>query len=339
MMRPLVAVTMGDPVGIGPEVVVKAASVADVNRDARMVVIGDPGVLRKAAVEASLSIELCVVPAVEQAHEAPEGSLPVLALSELKAHDWGRPDEGSDRAQLAYIEAAVDALKRGALSAMATAPISKSAIHRAGSRFAGHTDLLGASFHTASPVMMLAGPSLKVIPLTIHIPLRDVPQYVQRERVAHAVMTADAAFKRYFAHPHPRIGVAGLNPHAGEEGMFGDEEALHISPAVAECRDRGVDVRGPYPGDSVFHRALNGEFDVVIGMYHDQALIPLKLLDFDQGVNVTLGLPVIRTSVDHGTAYDIAGQGVASAHSMIEAIRMAAQMVRAERKQMQGADP
>lgn len=329
MTTPLVALTMGDPTGIGPEVILKAASVADSWSDATMVAYGDVDVLQQAATD--LHIDVGVVP-VDDECEAREtggrGSLPVIPVSRLERVEWGTPQPATDRAQLAYIERAVEAVRDGRVDAITTAPISKQAIHRAGSAFAGHTDMLGAWFGIEQPVMMLAGPSLKVIPLTVHVPLSRVHELIRPERVERAIRTAHGTFQRYFGYPRPRIAVAGLNPHAGENGMFGQEEAQSIIPAVQATAAAGIDVKGPYPADSIFHRAMTGEFDVVIGMYHDQALIPLKLLDFDHAVNVTLGLPIVRTSVDHGTAYDIAGQGVASATSMMEAIRLAARMAR-----------
>ena len=329
-MTPIpVAITMGDPAGIGPEVVVKAASVPDVLRDARLVVFGDPEVLDRAARQMAPSVRVRSVASLDEAIALEDG-LAVLPGPPIGGHAWGQPNLDTDAAQLKYIEAACLAMERGALQGVATAPISKAAIHRAGSSFSGHTDLLGARFASPRPVMMLAGPSLKVIPYTVHVPLRDVPGLLSADDLLTVIEVAHVAFVQYFGHARPRIAVAGLNPHAGEEGMFGDEESAHISPAIRRAIDRGIDARGPFPGDTVFHRATTGEFDVVIGMYHDQALTPIKLLDFDRAVNVTLGIPVIRTSVDHGTAYDIAGQGVASASSMIEAIRLCARMIRAK---------
>jgi len=324
--EPVIAVTMGDPCGIGPEVVVKAASVAPVRRAARLRVFGDIDVLRRTA--ESLQLD---VPMVAADGPVDGDAVGVVPGPELDGHVWGAPNPSTDAAQVAYIEAACRALETGTASALVTAPISKSAIHRAGSVFSGHTDMLGARFGGGPPVMMLAGPSLKVIPLTVHVPLSEVPTLVTEEGLRHAIRVADACFRRDFAVARPRVAVAGLNPHAGEGGMFGDEEATTIVPAIRAEREAGIDVRGPFPADTVFHRATRGEFEVVIGMYHDQALTPLKLLDFDRAVNATLGLPIIRTSVDHGTAYDIAGQGVASAQSMVEAIQLATRMVHGRR--------
>ncbi len=324
--EPVIALTMGDPCGIGPEVVVKAASVPPVRRAARLRVFGDLDLLRKTALALHLDVPMVAVDA-----QAPDGAVVVESGPTLSGHVWGEPNASSDAAQLAYIESACRALEDGSASAVVTAPISKSAIHRAGSPFSGHTDMLAARFGGGPAVMMLAGPSLKVIPLTVHVALSEVPGLVTVEGLRHAIRVADACFRRDFGVARPRVAVAGLNPHAGEGGMFGQEEATILLPAIEAERVAGIDVRGPFPADTVFHRATRGEFEVVIGMYHDQALTPLKLLDFDRAVNVTLGLPIIRTSVDHGTAYDIAGKGVASAQSMVEAIQLATRMVHARR--------
>ncbi|MEM1025509.1 MAG: 4-hydroxythreonine-4-phosphate dehydrogenase PdxA [Myxococcota bacterium] len=321
--EPVIAVTMGDPCGIGPEVVVKAASVAPIRRAARIKIFGDWSLLERTARELGLQVPLVQASGGSDADEVLVESGP-----ELEGHAWGQPSPSTDAAQLAYIEAACQALEADTVGAVVTAPISKTSIHRAGSPFSGHTDLLGARFGGGRPVMMLAGPSLKVIPLTVHVPLTEVPSLVTADGLRHAIRVADACFRRDFGIPRPRIAVAGLNPHAGEGGMFGLEEQTTLVPAIQAEQKAGIEVRGPFPADTVFHRATRGEFEVVIGMYHDQALTPLKLLDFDRAVNVTLGLPIIRTSVDHGTAYDIAGQGVASAQSMVEALSLATRMVR-----------
>ena len=331
MSRPLLAVSMGDPAGIGPEVVVKAASVHDVSAEARLVVLGDAGVLARAAREMAPSVSIVTVPSVEEASSSrfSEGQLPVVSVSEIDdpALDWARPVSSSDAAQVGYIEAAYSAVERGAADAMVTAPVNKMSVSRTGVDFYGHTELLARLTGGKRPVMMLAGPTLKVVPLTTHVPLRRVPDLLSVELILHSLDVTHRAFQVHFGRAKPRIAVSGLNPHAGDGGLFGDEELRIIKPALEQARERDIDVAGPLPADSVFHRAMGGEFDVVLGMYHDQALVPLKLLDFDYAVNVTLGLPIIRTSVDHGTAYDIAGQGVASASSMIAALRMAARMV------------
>lgn len=332
MKRPRLAVSMGDPAGIGPEVVIKAASVPDVFQEARLVVFGDAGVLARAARETAPTMNVVEVPDAEAAFSANHGRqhLPVVPVSTIDdpAFDWGRPVSTSDRAQVDYIRQAFDAVDQGAADALVTAPVNKVSVNRAGVEFPGHTEMLAQLTNAGPPVMMLAGPTLKVVPLTTHVAVRDVPGLITEARVRHGIEVTHRAFQTYFGQSRPRIAVAGLNPHAGDGGLFGDEETRIIEPAIEAARAQGIEVFGPLPGDSVFHRAKSGEFDVVLGMYHDQALIPLKLLDFDHAINVTLGLPIIRTSVDHGTAYDIAGRGIAAASSMIAALRLAAKMVR-----------
>lgn len=334
MSLPLLAITMGDPAGIGPEVVLKAASVEDVRSEAALAVYGDPEVLRRAAIDNVTPTRIEVIAEPEEALAVRDArSLAVLPVSRLADPElgWGRPTLASDRAQVDYIRAALKAVIDRRAVALVTAPISKASLTRAGAPWPGHTEMLAELSGGRRPVMMLAGPTLKVVPLTIHVALEKVPGLITEAAIRHAVEVTDQAFRAYFGRHRPRIAVAGLNPHAGEGGLFGGEERDIIAPAVARLAGEGIEVSGPFPGDTVFHRAASGEFDVVIGMYHDQALIPLKLLDFDAAVNVTLGLPLIRTSVDHGTAYDIAGRGVASANSLIAAMRLAVRMVRSAR--------
>lgn len=329
--QPLLAVSMGDPAGVGPEVVLKAATVNDVRADADMVVFGDPLVLERAARDTAVPIEIVEVERPEDARERNTTNiLSVVPVSRIAdgGHGWASPTPDSDLAQVEYVKAAFDAVWTKRADAIVTAPINKVALRRAGAQWPGHTEMLSELSGGHQPFMMLAGPTLKVVPLTTHVALKDVPAQLNQPLIENAIRVAHKTFRVHFGAHRPRIAVAGLNPHAGEEGLFGDEERSIIGPAVEAARAEGIEAVGPISGDTVFHRAVSGEFDVVIGMYHDQALIPLKLLDFDQAVNVTLGLPLIRTSVDHGTAYDIAGRGVASAHSMIEALRLAARMVR-----------
>jgi 4-hydroxythreonine-4-phosphate dehydrogenase len=264
------------------------------------------------------------------------GRIQVVAASKLDpaAYGFARPSLESDRAQLSYIERAMNDLLAGRGDAIVTAPISKASIARAGAPWPGHTEMLAGLVPgtRGAPVMMLVGERLKVVPLTVHVPLRAVSERLSVELVLHALEVMHAAMSKYFGLHKARIAVAGLNPHAGEGGLFGDEEARIIAPAIERARSLGILALGPFPGDTVFRRAVEGEFDAVLGMYHDQALIPIKVLDFDRAVNVTLGLPILRTSVDHGTAYDLAGKGVASAGSMIAALELAASMVRASQR-------
>jgi 4-hydroxythreonine-4-phosphate dehydrogenase len=313
---------MGDPAGIGPEVTLKAATVDSLRSEVELVVFGDTGVLRRAAREMTIDLPIGA------------GGLEVRDVAPAidASTDWGKPTPSSDRAQVEYVKAAFAAVRSGEMDAIVTAPINKLALHRAGVKWPGHTEMLAELSGGVRPLMMLAGPTLKVVPVTTHIALADVPRRLTQELIVHAIALTHRTMKEHFGLSRPRIGVAGLNPHAGEGGLFGREEIEIIRPAIEEANSLGAPSVGPLAPDTVFNRAMAGELDVVIGMYHDQALIPLKLVDFDRAVNVTLGLPIIRTSVDHGTAYDIAGQGVASASSMIEAIRLAAQMIKVGRR-------
>jgi len=286
---PTIAITAGDPAGIGPEIAARAAA--------------DPGVL-----------EVCrpVLYAPPSDGRFPPGVLSAAA------------------GQAAYdqiVRAVADA-QRGTVDAIATAPVSKEAFRLAGLPWAGHTDLLGHLTGAARVAMMFESDVLRVVLATVHVPLADVPRLLTREALAATIELTARELPR-FGVRDPRIAVAGLNPHAGEHGLFGDEERLAIEPAIADCRARGIAVSGPFPGDTVFLRATRGEFDVVVACYHDQGLIPVKLVAFGRAVNVTLGLPIVRTSVDHGTAFDIAGQGRADPGSMIVAVKLAARLARA----------
>lgn len=338
--RPLIAVSMGDPVGIGPEVVVKALSVQQIRDTCDVVVFGDLAVLERARQMVQLGSVVQEVVTPEQARRGGADRIFVKPESHLAPADmvWAQPSPATDRAQLDYVLRALEAIQSGAVDALVTAPISKASIARVGTRWPGHTELLSEicgrweGKPPLRPVMMLAGDHLKVVPLTTHLPLGDVPRVLTIDVVLHGIRVTRDGMLRYFGRHEPRIAVAGLNPHASENGLFGSEEREIIEPAIARAREEGAVVSGPLPADTVFRRAVEGEFDVVIGMYHDQALIPIKLLDFDRAVNVTLGLPIIRTSVDHGTAYDLAGQGVASAGSMLAALRLAASMVGQRRR-------
>ena len=288
MAKPRIAITVGDPSGIGPEIAAKAAA--------------DPRVL--AACE----------PIV---YAPPDGA----------RFEPGRLSGEAGRAAYDVIVRAVADAMDGAVHAVATAPVNKEAFRLAGLQWAGHTDLLAHLTGAQRVAMMFYSDRLIVVLATVHIALADVPFALTQERLQATIALAADSVPRFTKVP-PRIAVAGLNPHAGEHGLFGDEEDRVIAPAIAECRARGIDVSGPFPADTVFVRATRGEFDVVVACYHDQGLIPVKLLAFGQAVNVTLGLPIIRTSVDHGTAFDIAGKGVADPQSMIAAVLLAARLAR-----------
>ena len=329
---PLIAVTTGDPAGIGPEVVLKALASDEVRATCRPVVFGHDAALREAAARLALWSDWEAIGSLD----ALAGTAAPVVLYDLGGAPLGqlfaaRPTAEGGAACLRYVEAALEAAQQGRVDAIATAPIHKRAIALAGSPFAGHTDLLAHRCGARDPVMMLAGGPLRVALVTHHIRLADVPDAISTEAVVTCGRITDDALRRDFGIAEPRLAVCGLNPHASDGSRFGDEELRLIEPAVVELRAAGIRVRGPVAPDTCFLRAARGEFDAVVAMYHDQGLIPLKLLAFDTAVNLTLGLPVIRTSADHGTAYDIAGKGLASPNSMIAAIRMAADIVRARR--------
>ncbi|MFA5515606.1 MAG: 4-hydroxythreonine-4-phosphate dehydrogenase PdxA [Desulfuromonadales bacterium] len=329
MPRPLI-ITMGDPTGIGPEIIVKtllAGALDDISRP--LLVAGDPGVLQKAA--AIFAAPTACAPAdglgTHRLRIAGR-DLAVQALSRLDADRvvYGKPDDACGRAMAGYIEWACARCQSGEAAAMITAPISKAAIHAAGYDFPGHTELLARRCGVEKVVMMLAGERLKVCLATTHLALRQVPAALDADEILATIRITDAAFRRFFRKPQPKIAVLALNPHAGEGGLFGDEEARFIAPAIERAKAEGIAASGPHSADTLFHFAVRGAYDAVVCMYHDQGLIPLKLLHFDDGVNVTLGLPIVRTSVDHGTAYDLAGTGRASEASLVAALRLAAEM-------------
>jgi 4-hydroxythreonine-4-phosphate dehydrogenase len=294
-----------------------------------LVVAGDVGVLCRAAGLFGLcpQVELADGPGTHRLRLGVR-QLAVQALSQLDAGGlrYGAPGADCGRAMLAYVEWACEQCRQGAAAGMVTAPLSKAAIRRAGCDFPGHTELLAARCGVDRVIMMLGGDRLKVCLATTHLALRDVPAALSTPALLAGLRIIDAAFRQFFACPRPRLAVLGLNPHAGEGGQFGDEEARIIAPAITAARAAGLQVSGPHSADTLFYFAAQGRYDAVLAMYHDQGLGPLKLLHFEDGVNVTLGLPIVRTSVDHGTAYDLAGTGTASEKSLVAAVRMAEQM-------------
>jgi len=332
--RPI-GITMGCPVGIGPEIVLRFLAEYPGDALVRPVVLGDPGVLRRCAADLGLAGR---VVAWQPDTPVRPGEVPVLPLSELAVADccWGAPNARTGKAMARYIEEAVRLIGVGALSGMVTCPITKTALKAAGYTYPGHTEMLAALTGTDDFAMMLAGDRLRVTLVTIHRPLAEVAGALSVEAVARLVRITGQSLRRDFGLAAPRLAVAGLNPHAGEGGMFGDEEERLIAPAVARATGEGWQVTGPLPPDTVFFKAAQGEFDAVVCMYHDQGLIPFKLLHFADGVNITLGLPIVRTSVDHGTAYDIAGQGLASPVSLAAAFRLAADIAVNRRRFDQG---
>ena len=318
MSRPPIAVSCGDPAGIGPEVAAKAWR--GLRDEVPFVWIGDPRHLPEGT-----PVALVEDPA--RAPAASRAALPVLKLDFPAPAVPGAPDHRNAAATVAAIETGIGLVERGAASALCTAPISKKVlIDGAGFAFPGHTEFLAARAGGADVVMMLVCEGLRVVPATIHIPLRDVADALTAQGLETALRVTDAGLRRDFGVAAPRIAVAGLNPHAGEGGALGAEDAGVIAPVIHRLSAEGMEVRGPYPADTMFHAAARAGYDAAVAMYHDQALIPIKTIDFAGGVNTTLGLPYIRTSPDHGTAFDIAGRGVADPTSMIAALRLAAEM-------------
>ena len=326
--KPRVGITIGDPAGIGPEIVLKAVADDGVRAACSTIIIGPAAELLRQAGELGLNANFPAyfeeAPAVDN-HNAPA----ILDTNNLNVSvEWGSLSAASGRAAIAAIEACVGLCRAGKLDAMATAPINKEAINLAGSPFAGHTEMITALCGADQSLMCFFGGDLKVFLLTVHTSLADAIASITKERIVNAIVLANRELRR-FGIAQPRIAVAGLNPHAGEHGLFGSEEAREIEPAIEECRTRhSIEVSGPFAADTLFLRAWRGEFDAVAACYHDQGLIAIKCLSFGSAVNVTLGLPIIRTSVDHGTAFDIAGKGIAEHGSMVHAIKLAAQLAR-----------
>jgi 4-phospho-D-threonate 3-dehydrogenase / 4-phospho-D-erythronate 3-dehydrogenase len=334
--RPLLALTMGDPSGIGPEVVLKALGHSDVFAACRPVVIGDRRILERAA--AAIDVDgLSIFPTFDPAAGVYEpGFLNLIDLKNAAPRECplGVVSPASGRAAVECVFAACDMAMAGDVDGIVTAPLNKAAMHAAGFTYAGHTELLAERTYAERVSMLLVGPNLKVVHISTHVSLSEAIRRVTKQRVEDVI---DIAWQSCVAlgTPDPLIAVAGLNPHAGEGGLFGDEETREIQPAIEAARGRGLRVTDPQPPDTVFLRATKGEFDIVVAMYHDQGHVPMKLLAFDSGVNVSVGLPIIRTSVDHGTAFDIAGKGIAREESMLAAIEVAVRMVAARRSMEQ----
>lgn len=324
--KPLIVITMGDPAGIGPEIIAKVIDSGELFSFCRPVVVGDAGVMKKLIDDMRLSLSVHPLSLLTNADPSP-GKLDVLDLKNvnLAAHSWGRPGVSSGSAVVDYIRRAVALTLDRQADALVTGPISKEMMNAAGHHYAGHTELLADLTNTRDYGMMFVGGGLRVILATIHVALKDVPRHITTPAVLKTLRLAHKAM-RYFGFDAPRIGVAALNPHAGEGRLFGSEEWDVILPAVIKARDEGIHASDPIPADTLFYKARNNYYDIVVAMYHDQGLAPLKMLAFGNAVNVTVGLPIIRTSVDHGTAYDIAGKGCADPASLLEAVKLASKM-------------
>ncbi|MEN6441138.1 MAG: 4-hydroxythreonine-4-phosphate dehydrogenase PdxA [Syntrophobacter sp.] len=324
---PLVAITMGDPGGIGPEVIVKAFASPDMFKHCRPFVIGDRLTMQRAVGTLGAALSILPVEDSETRHIPCSSSMiPLLSMGNLSEADidYGRPSPAACKATVAFIERALEIALSGKADAICTCPVNKAQLHANGFPFPGHTEFIRFMAGAGDVVMMLAGPKLRVALATIHEPLAKVPALLTKERLRGTIRITAQALRKDFGIVSPRIAVAGLNPHAGEAGKFGREELEIIQPVVGEFADSShFRISGPWPADTLFYRAFSGEFDAVVAMYHDQGLIPVKLAHFNDAVNVSLGLPIVRTSVDHGTAYDIAGSGKADPGSLMAAIRLA----------------
>jgi 4-hydroxythreonine-4-phosphate dehydrogenase len=318
-MTPL-ALTMGDPAGIGGELTLRAWRTLHRSGPC-FVAIDNPA--RLAALSADMPITEVASP--EAARTVFADALPILPIKLAAAARPGHPDKANAKAVIASIERAASLCLQGAVSGMVTNPINKAALYDAGFAHPGHTEFLAElSGAHGKQIMMLVSPELRVVPVTVHASLRNSIAMLTTEAIVAAARTTATALQRDFRIARPRVAIAGLNPHAGEQGALGDEETTIIGPAIATLRAEGIDVSGPWPPDTMFTATARTRYDAAICMYHDQALIPLKTLDMDHGVNLTLGLPIVRTSPDHGTAYDIAGKGIANPASLIAAIELAA---------------
>jgi 4-phospho-D-threonate 3-dehydrogenase / 4-phospho-D-erythronate 3-dehydrogenase len=325
-VRPRVGLTIGDPAGIGPEVTLKAATEVDVLAACLPVIIGDAQYLSHWARRFGLARGFEVINQGEPFPAEMAGPV-VYNLNNVPGSiELGKEQAACGKAAAEFIEAAVTLCQAGELDAITTAPINKKSLHLAGYPFPGHTEFLAHLTHCDDFAMTFISPLLRVALLTTHVPLIEVSSYVKKAELEKLIRLVDREFKRY-GFERPRIAVAALNPHGAEGGLFGVEELAEMVPAIEACRlNDGIEVSGPHSGDTIFLRASRGEFDIVLSCYHDQGLIPIKCLSFGEAVNITLGLPFIRTSVDHGTAFDIAGQGVADPSSMIAAIKLAVEL-------------
>ncbi len=336
------AITMGDPGGVGPEIIAKALTYSEVRNHCYPLVIGDAHIMEEALSLLNLPLKLRIIKSPDESKPA-KGSIEVIqvippnhplvkggikrGIVKVGMGRFGKckPTPEGGKACVSYIKKAVELALSKHVDGIVTAPISKEALKMAGFKWPGHTEMLADLTNTKDYTMMLIGKPLRVILVTIHTALKNVPDLITKSKVLKTIRLARKACDMLNIR-NPRIAVAGLNPHAGEAGIFGDEEIKKIIPAVKEAIKERIPVSGPYPPDTIFHKAYKGEVDIVVCMYHDQGLIPLKMIAFDKGVNVTIGLPFVRTSPDHGTAYDIAWKGVANPLSMIEAIKVAAML-------------
>lgn len=330
-LKPLLAITMGDPAGIGPEIIVKALQHPHVWRVCRPLVVGSVFVFARTASQLAPSLTIAQV----SDHDSGEshqifrrGHLPLFDpfQNSLRSFRMGRASASAGDMAVTCIQSAVQLAEAGCVAGIVTAPINKEAMHLAGHQYPGHTEMLGNLTKTKESGMLILGGPLKIFFTTTHLPLRDVSKALTAPKILKTIRLAHSGLRQLFGIKKPRIAVAGFNPHAGENGLFGDEETRLILPAIKRGKAQGIACTGPYPADTMFAKALDGAFDGIVVLYHDQGLIPLKTVAFGHCVNITVGLPILRTSVDHGTAFDIAGKGKADPASLVDAIVMAAQL-------------
>ncbi len=326
-----IAVTMGDPAGISTEITAQAWISRQQNGLSPFFVLTRGSLFEKLGQYSDIQCPIENIDSPIEAMDAFENALPVIELPDEIVSHPGQPAPSSGAMTIHSITKAVEYIKKGEASSLVTNPINKHVLYQAGFEFPGHTEYLAKlaeqwGLHNVRPVMMLASRHLRTVPLTIHIPLEKVAEQITTDLIIETAHTISDDLKKYFGLRSPRLAVTGLNPHAGENGAMGTAEIKIIEPAIRSLQAEGITVTGPHPADTLFHEAARKNYDVVLGMYHDQALIPIKTLSFDEGVNTTLGLPFVRTSPDHGTAYNIAGKGQATPKSLIEALRMAKQM-------------
>ncbi len=325
-MKPILGITMGDATGVGPEIIVKSLMERNVYDISRPIVVGDKKIMERAVKIVGADVKCRTIEDPEEGGKE-YGFIDIIDLDNLPLDlPFATVDGRAGKAAYEYVERAVKYALAGKIQAVVTAPLHKEALNLGGYHFPGHTEILAHLANTKDYAMMLVGGPLRVIHVTTHVSIRQACDLVKKERVLRVIELANDAVK-LLGIPAPRIAVAGLNPHSGEGGLFGQEDIEEITPAIEEAKKRGLDVTGPVPPDTVFYRAaLKNHFDIVVVMYHDQGHIPLKVLGFETGVNVTVGLPYIRTSVDHGTAYGKAGKGTADSQSMSESIYLAVKM-------------
>jgi len=331
MTSPLIAVTMGDPAGIGPEIIARTFVEGESRGHDRAIVVGDAGILERAARLLDLPLRANPIAEPEDARFEPN-TIDVIPETELPEDlPFGELDVRAGDAAFRYVERATGLASAGSVGAIATAPLNKEAMHLAGHKYPGHTEILAELTGTKDYAMMLVTDELKVIHISTHVSLREAIELATPERELAVIRLAHESLKKLGVQS-PRVAVAGLNPHAGENGLFGTEDIEQIAPAVAAAVEEDIDATGPHPPDTVMMRARKGAFDIVVVQYHDQGHIPIKLMGFDTGVNVTVGLPFFRTSVDHGTAFDIAGMGKADPSSLRAALDLARKLAGAEER-------